>query len=245
MTAIRGIVKTEVRRQLTSAAVWLCVALFALMAGGAFVTTLNAASSLRPWNVNQLAIRPFLLQIGAAVLLVLPLMTAPVYTEWRRSESAERWQRSRGKNAHTAVAMFVAMLAMYAILLLIPFGLVALLFAFGRPEWGSIATGYLGLLLVGAAFISTALVISSMAGTASAAAAATFAISAMVAGATWLARSGTAGAQRVFRYVSVGDGLDDFAKGVLDTGHIVFCMTVIVLGLFVTTQVLDMRQAPE
>lgn len=233
------------RRQLTSPTSWLIVGLFALLAGGAFVTTLNAfldrssqALSVpppEPINVNQLLIRPFLLQIGIAALLVLPLITARAYTQERPVSTVT--------NLQIVLATFVGTLALYAVMLLASMALVAVLFVYGAPERGSIVSGYLGLLLVGAAFISVALFISSLATSAVAAAVATFAVSFMLAAATWLARSGAPGARPVFRYFSVGEGLDDFAKGVVDTGHIVSCLTIVALGLFLTLHALEPQRS--
>ena len=260
MTTGGTIAGREVRRQLTSPASWLIVGLFALLAGGVFVTTLGAfldqssqalsAPPPRPINVNQLLIRPFLLQIGMAALLVLPLITARAYTPERRAGTLEPLQPSPAMNLQMVLATFVGTLTIYAVMLLASMALVAVLFMYGAPEWGSIASGYLGLVLTGAAFISAALFISSLVTSAVAAGVATFAISLMLAAATWLARSGAPGAQPVFRSLSVGEGLDDFAKGVVDTGHVVSCLTIIALGLFLTLHVRepqppDRRVEPE
>ena len=54
-------------------------------------------------------------------------------------------------------------MAVYAVMLVASLLLVLALFVFGAPEWGPIASGYLGLLLIGAAFIAAALFISSLA----------------------------------------------------------------------------------
>jgi len=242
MTTVRAIAWVEVRRQLTSPTTWLIVGLFALLAGGAFVSSLNAfldqsgqalsGPSPQPMNVNQLLIRPFLLEIGMAALLVLPLITARAYTQERRA-----------MNLQIVLATFVGTLTLYAVMLLASMALVAVLFAYGAPEWGSIASGYLGLLLTGAAFISAALFISSLATSAVAAGIATFAISLMLVAATWLGRSGAPAAQPVFRSLSVGEGLDDFAKGVVDTGYIVSCLTIIALGLFLTCRSLELERS--
>jgi len=242
MTTVRAIAWVEVRRQLTSPTTWLIVGLFALLAGGAFVSSLNAfldqsgqalsGPSPQPMNVNQLLIRPFLLEIGMAALLVLPLITARAYTQERRA-----------MNLQMVLATFVGTLTLYAVMLLASMALVAVLFAYGAPEWGSIASGYLGLLLTGAAFISAALFISSLATSAVAAGIATFAISLMLVAATWLGRSGAPAAQPVFRSLSVGEGLDDFAKGVVDTGYIVSCLTIIALGLFLTCRSLELERS--
>jgi len=253
MTTVRAIAWVEVRRQLTSPTTWLIVGLFALLAGGAFVTTLSAFLDLssqalsapppQPINVNQLLIRPFLLQIGMAALLVLPLITARAYTQDRRVGTLELLQPSPVMNLHIVLATFVGALTLYAVMLLASMALVAVLFVYGAPEWGPIASGYLGLLLTGAAFISAALFISSLATSAVAAGIATFAISLMLVAATWLARSGAPAAQPVFRSLSVGEGLDDFAKGVVDTGYIVSCLTIIALGLFLTCRSLELERS--
>lgn len=221
-------VGNEVRRQLGAASSWLIVALFALFTGVAFVTTLNgfldqssqalSAPPPEPININQLLIRPFVLWVGVAALLVLPLATA------------------------RPNATFAGTLALYAVMLLAPLALVAVLFLFGAPEWGPVATGFVGLLLMGAAFISAALFISSLATTPVAAGFATFAVSLILVAAAWLARTGTPGAQPVFRPVSVGESLDDFAKGVIDTGHVVSCLTITALGLVLTRLMADNRQ---
>lgn len=180
------------------------------------MTTLNAfldqssealsAPPPQPVNVNQLLIRPFLVRIGLAALLVLPLITAPAYT------------RERGVlNREGVLATFAGAMAVYAVMLLASMALVATLFVYGTPEWAPIVSGYLGLLLIGAAFISAALFISSLATSAVAAGIATCAISLALGAATWLARSGAPGARPVFRYFSVGEALDDFSRRVLWT----------------------------
>ena len=180
-----------------------------------------------PVNVNQLLIRPFLRWVGLAALVVLPLMTS----------RARAGQPSA--NPRTFIASFVGMLTLYSVMLLAPLALVAALFLFGTPEWGSIATGCLGLLVMGAAFISVAMFISSLATSPVAAGFATCTVSLMLAAAAWLARTGTASAQPVFGYFSAGDALDDFAKGVVDTGHVVSCLAIIVLGLFLTVRTIE------
>jgi len=243
---VRALVGREVQSQLTSAVTWLVVGLFALLAGAAFVTNLNtfldasvealSAPPSRPVNVNQLLIRPFLVQVGLAALLVLPVITARAYSGRRRTaEPAEA-----GPHVHRwVVAQFAGVLAVYAVMLAASLALVVMLFLHGAPEWGPIASGYLGLLLIGAAFIAAALFISSLATSAIPAAAATFAIALALVASTWLARSAAAGARPAFRILSIGAAFDDFAKGVIDAGHIVTCLTIVAVALFLTLHTLE------
>src|SRR5438552_3380932 len=181
------VVAAHVRRQLPSRAAWLTVALFALLAGGAFVTTLNAfldqsdqvLSAAQPLNLNQLLVRPFLLQLGMAALLVLPLITAHTYAH-----------RAPATSNQTVFATFVGTLTVYVVMLLASAALIAVLFAFGSPEWGSILSGYLGLLLIGAALVAAALVVSSLSHGATAAALITGALALLLIAAMLVADSG-------------------------------------------------------
>jgi ABC-2 type transport system permease protein len=232
---------SEVRRQLAAPASWVIVGVFALITGAAFITTLTAfldqsSQALvvpppQPITINQLLIRPFLLQIGIAALLVLPLVTA----------RASMPQGTGGPRV--VLATFGGALTVYAILLLPSMMLVAVLFVYGAPEWGPIVSGYLGLLLIGATVISAGLFLSSLAASAPAAGVATFAIAFLLAASTWIARSGAPDARPVFRHFAVGEALDDFAKGVVDTGHVVSCLTIIALGLFLTRRTLEPRRS--
>ncbi|HEY3158080.1 MAG TPA: GldG family protein [Vicinamibacterales bacterium] len=234
MTTARAIA-ADVRRRLASRASWLTIALFALLAGVAFVVSLNAfldqsgqalsAPPPEPINVSQLLIRPFLVDVGLAALLVLPLATARALTH----------PHARA----TAVAVpFIGTFALYALMLVAPAAVTAALFAFGSPEWGSLMSGFLGLLLIGAAFVAAALVVSSLSTHTLAAMLITGALSLLLIGATLLADSASPAVQPIFRSVSVGEVLDDFAKGVIDSRHIVSCLLVTALGLFLALQTL-------
>jgi gliding motility-associated transport system permease protein len=239
MRALRAVAGSEVRRQLLSPASWLVISVFALVAGAAFVFNLHAfldasldalsAPPSRPINVNQLLIRPFLVDVGLAALLVLPIITAPAF----RNGLASVPPASMREEARVA-GPFIGVMAVYAVMLGTSLVLVLGLFVFGAPEWGPIVSGYLGLLLIGAAFISAALFISSLATRVVPAAAATFAVSLALVACAWLAQSAAPGTRPAFQRLSIGETLDDFAKGVIDAGHIVTCLTIVAVALVFT-----------
>ena len=239
MRALRAAAGSEVRRQLLSPASWLVVALFALAAGAAFVFNLDAfldasldalsAPPSRPVNVNQLLIRPFLVHVGLAALLVLPMITARAF----RDRLAPVPPASTPEVTRVA-GPFIGVMTVYVVMLVTSLVLVLGLFVFGAPEWGPIVSGYLGLLLIGAAFISVALFISSLATRVVPAAAATFAVSLALVACAWLAQSAAPGTRPVFQRFSIGETLDDFAKGVIDAGHIVTCLTIVAVALCFT-----------
>jgi ABC-2 type transport system permease protein len=242
----------EVRRQLTQPWSWLIVALFAVLAGIAFTTNLSAfldasmealgAPRARPINVNQLLIRPFIVEVGIVALVVLPLLTAglgavgrPVVKSVERPAPASTFADVAGP--------FVGALTVYAVMLALSLPLPLALFFFGDPEWAPIASGYLGLLLIGGAFLAAALLIASLASTVLPAVAATLALSLALAAFTWLGDSSVSGTRETFRALSVGAVLDDFAKGVIDIGHVVTSLTIAAVALFLTKSTLTPSQS--
>ena len=223
MSRLAALTVEEVRARLRSPVSWAIVGAFALLAGAAFVFTLDAflEASLqalsvppaRPVNVNQLLIRPYIVQTGLAALLVVPFLTA----------------RTRFSGV---AAPFIGVMAVYGVMLAVSLVVVLTLFVYGAPEWGPIASGYLGLFLVGAAFIAVALFISSLSTAAAPAAAATFALALALATASWLASSAAPATRGLFQRFSIAASLDDFARGVIDAGHIVTCLAITGVALF-------------
>src|SRR5687768_8547475 len=195
MAGMRAVAK-GVKRQLTAPSSWMIVGLFALLSGGAFVLSLEAfldassqallAPPLQPVNVNDLLIRPYLVQVGLAALFVLPLLTAPAHRQWPDADIFQSDSPSSRAGGSQVFATFAGVFAVYKVMLLTSAVLVVTLFAYGVPEWGATLSGYLGLLLTGAAFIAVALFISSLATSPLAAGIATAAMSFALATTSWL-----------------------------------------------------------
>jgi ABC-2 type transport system permease protein len=116
---------------------------------------------------------------------------------------------------------------------------VGFLFVFGNPEWKPIATGYLGLILMGGCFLSLGLFISSLTKNQIVAAMATFAVFLMLWVINWIATFMGPTAQSVLTYLSLTDHFDDFAKGVIDTKHIIYYLSFMAFGLFLTAKSVD------
>ena len=83
-------------------------------------------------------------------------------------------------------------------------------------------SGYLGLLLLGACFISIGLFISSTTKNQMVAGAATFVVLLMFWIIGWFADSSGPTTAAILNYLSITQHFDDFGKGVIDTKHVVF-----------------------
>ena len=115
----------------------------------------------------------------------------------------------------------------------------AVLFMFGTPEWKPIATGYLGLLLMGGSFLSLGLFISSLTRNQIVAGMVTFAVFLLLWVITWIGSAAGPTAEKITQYLSIVDHYDDFGKGVLDTTHFIYYVSFITFGLFLTAKSVD------
>jgi ABC-2 type transport system permease protein len=116
---------------------------------------------------------------------------------------------------------------------------ISALFVYGQPDWKPILGGYLGMLLYGAALLAIGLFISTLTENQIVAVVITFGVILVL----WLIESFSTGAEgmtrEVLRYLSVIGHLDDFIKGVIDTGHVIFYLTFAFVGLFLTYRSLE------
>jgi ABC-2 type transport system permease protein len=115
----------------------------------------------------------------------------------------------------------------------------AILFIYGNPDWKPIVTGYLGLLLMGGCFLAVGLLISSLTKNQIVAGMVTFAVFLMLWVINWIGSFVGPTAQAVLSHLSITDHFDDFARGVIDTKHLVYYLSFIAFGLFLTAKAVD------
>jgi ABC-2 type transport system permease protein len=112
-------------------------------------------------NVNEQMIRPVFMNASVLLLFMLPLITMRTYSEEKRSGTIELLLTSPVTDFQIIMGKFVGAMALYAAMLGVTLIHMGVLWAFGSPEWKPLATGYLGMLLMGGCFISVGLLISS------------------------------------------------------------------------------------
>jgi ABC-2 type transport system permease protein len=198
-------------------------------------------------NVNERLIRPLLQNEMVLLLFVLPMITMRTYAEEKRSGTMELLLTSPITDVQILIGKFLGALSLYAAMLGVTIVYIAVLFAFGSPEWKPIATAYLGLLLFGGCFVSVGMLVSSFTKNQIVAGVVTFVVFLLLWVIDWLASSATGlfGAsagpvvEEVLNYLSITQHFDDFGKGILDTKHIIFYLSFITFGLFLTARSVD------
>jgi ABC-2 type transport system permease protein len=189
----------------------------------------------RSLNVNQDLIRWLFHSTSVVVLFMLPLITMRSLAEEKRSGTIELLLTSPVTDFQIVLGKFLSALTLYAAMLGLTLIHTSFLFLYGDPEWQPLLAGYLGMLLLGGAFISFGILFSS------------FTRNQIVAGFLsfgaflflWLIEymedwAGAWGA--FFSYLSVTKHIGEFAKGVIDSKDVVYYLSFIGFGLFLSKQ---------
>jgi len=134
---------------------------------------------------------------------------------------------------------FLGAMTLYSSLLAVTLIHVAMLFVFGKPEIWPVVTGYLGLLLMCGCFVSVGLLISSLTKNQIVAAMVTFAVFLLLWVINWIGSFVGPTPKAVLDYLSITDHLDDFTRGIIDTKHLVYYLSFILFGLFLTARQVD------
>jgi ABC-2 type transport system permease protein len=190
-------------------------------------------------NVNENLIRPAFLNAMVVFLFVLPMITMRTYSEEKRSGTIELLLTSPLTDFQIIVGKFLGAMALYAAMLAVTLIHIGLLFWAGRPEWIPILTTYLGLLLMGGCFIAVGLLISSLTKNQIVAVMVTFSVFLLLWVINWIASFTGPTTQQVLNYLSITDHLDDFTRGIIDTKHLVYYVSFICFGLFLTARAVD------
>jgi ABC-2 type transport system permease protein len=239
----------ELRSLFTSPTAWVLMGLFGFLFGYFYNAYLDffMQSSMRAQfgggpqetNVNAALIRPLMSNTSVIVLFLLPMVTMRTYSEEKRSGTIELLLTSPVTDAEIVFGKFFGAVGLYAALLAVTMLYTSILFVFGTPDWRPVLTGYLGLLLMGSCFLSVGLFISSLTKNQMVAGTATFVVLLFLWIINWLGEGAGPIVSAVLGYLSITGHFEDFGKGVIDTKHLIFYVSFIAFGLFLTLKSTD------
>lgn len=250
MNNILAIAHKELKSYFASPVAYVVIGFSAILFGWFFInllyyfdrTQMQAGSGFQgpqAVNVNEIMISPLFLNVSVILLFTLPLITMRTYAEEKRSGTIELLLTSPLTDLQIVMGKFLGGLVLYGAMLAVTLVHMAILFTYGNPEWRPIATGYLGLILMGACFLSLGLFVSSLTRNQIIAGMVTFAVFLMFWVVNWIATFMGPTSQAVLNYLSITEHLNDFARGVIDTKHLVYYLSFIAFSLFLTVRAVD------
>ena len=247
MSNVFAIAQKELRSYFASPVGYVITGLFALLFGWFFYNYLNyfvrASEQMMMGggtpNVNQHMISGLLQNAAVIILFVMPMITMRTYAEEKRSGTIELLLTSPVSDVQIILGKFFGAMGLYAAMLGVTVLYISILFFLGNPEWKPVVAGYLGLLLMGGCFISVGLLVSSLTKNQIVAMVVTFGVFLLLWVIEWFAQFVGQPAQDVMTYLSITGHLDEFTRGILDTKHLVYYVSFIAFGLFLTSRAVE------
>ena len=244
MSNVLAIAQKELKGYFASPIAYVVMGFFALMFGFFFYSLLlffdrQGMGGGPTVNVNEQLIRPVFLNATVIFLFVLPMVTMRTYAEEKRSGTMELLLTAPLTDLQIILGKFLGAMGLFTAMLALSLIHIGVVFWRGNPEPLPILTTYLGMLLMGGCFVSLGLLISSLTRNQIVAGMATFGVFLMLWVINWIASFTGPTTQAVLNYLSITDHLDDFTRGIVDTKHLVYYISFIAFGLFLTARSVD------
>jgi ABC-2 type transport system permease protein len=193
-------------------------------------------------NVVDNVMRPLFNNMSIWILIILPLITMRLFAEEKRAGTIELLLTYPVRDGEILAGKYLAALALYLILLGLTLLYPGLVAYFTRVEWGPILSGYLGLVLTGAVFLAVGVLISSLTENQIVAGFGTFGVLLAFWVIGWGAEFAGGSLRSVLQYLSIGDHLEGFTRGLIDTKDLVYYVTGVGLALFLTLRSLESKR---
>ena len=246
----------EIKSYFTSPVAYVVITIFLIITGYFFYSLLGVFSMVsfqaetnpmlaRQYNLlnlNESVVRPLFGNISMIMLLMTPLLTMRLLAEEKKSGTMELLLTFPVKDIEVLLGKFFASLGVFSVMLIASLIFPILLFYLGEPELGPIITGYIGLFLLGTAFISLGIFTSSLTENQIIAATISFGVLLLFWLLSYSKIFASPGLAAFISYVAITDHLDSLAKGVLDTEDLIYYLNFTLVFLFLTLRSIESRR---
>ncbi|HEY6988345.1 MAG TPA: ABC transporter permease [Bryobacteraceae bacterium] len=249
MRNIWTICRRELYSYFVSPIAWVLLAIFAFLSG--VFTYIISASFARaslesqmsgqsmPMNLNEQVIAPLFSNIAVIGLFLIPLISMRLFAEEKRQGTIELLITSPLHDLEIVLGKWLSAVLMYGALLVILLVDFSFLFIYGNPDWKPVLSGFIGVLLQGACLLAFGTFISTLTRNQIVAAAIGFALALVLWILNWTTSFGNTPVIQVLNYLSIVSHMDSFSRGVIDTKDLIYYVSMIFLGLFLTARSLE------
>lgn len=177
------------------------------------------------------------------LVFVLPMLTMRLISEETRNGTIETLMTAPVTDSDVVLGKFLGAFIFYLVLLATLLVYPIILRVYGPVDFKLLLCNYLGLVLLGALYIAASLFFSACTKHQVIAVLLSFALLALMTFASDALAQLFEGWPRVFmQQVSIQSHFRDFVRGMLDTSHVVFFLSMTALFLFLTVKRLEMRR---
>ncbi|RKY04316.1 ABC transporter permease [Candidatus Poribacteria bacterium] len=197
------------------------------------------SSSLIIGGINRMetteVLNVLFLNMSVTLLFFAPAMTMKLFAEERRTGTIELLMTSPVRDVEVVMGKYLASLTLLLMMLALTLPFPIITSFYGKVDVGPVISGYVGLILLGASFLSIGILVSSMCRNQIVAALTSFGILLLLWLIGFIARGrGTIG--EVLRYLSLVEHFEDFARGIIGLKHVIYYLSVTAVFLFATVR---------
>jgi ABC-2 type transport system permease protein len=253
MKNIWAICKKEIKTYFTSPIAYVIITVFLVLIGFFFYSliwwfnsqSLQMAQNqyyYQQLNINQMVYSPLFHNMSIILLLMIPLLTMRLFSEEKKRQTDELLFTSPISVNQIILGKYFASLFVLLVMLFLTGILSIFVFSYGNPELAPILSGYLGIFLVGAAFLAVGIFFSSVTENQIVSAILTFGALLLFWILNWASYSAGGMWKSILNYLSFFQHFDDMTRGILDTTDLVYYLSFIFLGLFLTHSVIQSKR---
>ena len=245
MKVLFTVLKRELKSYFSSPVAYIILVVFLVLSGVFFFLYLQSfiSSQFDPrfqlfkekLNLNEFVVRPYLGTISVVLLLMIPVISMRLIAEEKKNYTSELLFTSPIRVVQIVLGKFLAPLTLFLIMLILSAIHLLILTLYGNPDLGPVLSGYLGLFLLGASFLSIGLFASSLTENQIVAAVISFGILLVF----WILGASSDADSSVLGYLSIINHFDNFTKGVIEVKDVVYYLSFSFFGLFLTQVTLD------
>lgn len=209
---------------------------------------MQASWAMDQMNLTDMVMTPLILNMTVFFLFLMPILTMRLVAEERKGRTLELLLTSPVRPLEIVLGKYLAALLMMAVMLGLTLVFPLLLDLFGSSggesalDWSSTLTGYLGLFLLGAAFIAIGLFTSSVTDSQVVAVVLGFFILLMFFVIGYGAQGQEGFWKEFFQYLGLAGHLESFARGIVRLPAVVYYLSLAFLGLFLTFRVIEAQR---
>ena len=250
MKGMYAVYRKEMGNYFVSPVAYIIVAVFLVLAAyffnqllrvivqQAFEAGLEDQFGGAPIDVPSAVMRNFFGVISTLLLFLTPMLTMSVYSEERRRGTMELLMTSPITDVAIVLGKFLASLTLLVIMLVPTAISFAYMMLHSEPaaSWRLLFSDYLGVLLLGGSLLALGCFFSSLTESQLIAAVLTFGGILLLWVVDFGAASSSTTLSSALQYLSAFSHYSDFTRGVIDTSSVIFYLSFMFLGIFLTVR---------
>jgi ABC-2 type transport system permease protein len=251
MSGVLVIARKELKQLFTSPIAYVALAMFFLITGFLFFSLIGVYTSQvlqlqgpppSDFDPTRIIFSPLFQDVSFVLILLVPILTMRLVSEEDRARTMELLATSPVTSTAIVVGKYLASLVLFAVLLAISAYMPLSLAVMGRLDWGLLAASYLGLLLLGGAFLAVGLFASTLNENQIVSAAIGFALLLLFWVLGFAQQASGSAVQQVLSSLSFSTHFSNLASGVVDTQDIVFFLSLAGFFVFLGVLALESRK---